>query len=842
MNPTYISLFSSAGVGCYGFKIAGFSCVATMELLERRLNVQRFNDKCKYSTGYICGDITSSETKNLLYSEINKWKAKDGLKRIDVIIATPPCQGMSVANHKKTATEKVRNSLVVESIKIIQAIKPRIFVFENVPAFMKTICTDVDNKDKTIEEAIACNLGKDYSYVSKIINFKNYGACSSRARTLVIGVSKDYSDDISPLELYPEPQKEKTLRETIGNLRPLKIFGEIDAHDIFHSFRTYPEHMRSWITDLKEGESAFDNKDCSKKPHQIINGKIVINQQKNADKYKRQYWDKVGPCVHTRNDQLASQNTIHPSDDRVFSIRELMLMMTVPSTFKWSEESLEYLNSLSLKEKQAYLKRESVKIRQSLGEAVPTVIFNSIANKIKKVLSHPIINDTKIKKIIKEKKLDNIEKIIKFIEENPLNLSLSTLSKIAEISNTKRTDNAAFYTSKTLITEMIKNLPDIEKNKIRILEPSVGVGNFIPLIIKKFEGKDIYIDLVDIDPDSIRLAKILLKKYGIPKNCKLNFIVDNFLLHPFRDRYDYVIGNPPFYKLKANDILLNKYYKFVKNKETTNICSFFLEKALGISNYVAIVFPKFLLNTPEFRLTREQLSHKAVQCIIDFGEKGFPGVLIETIALFISNTEKPSKTRVISVTKNINLLQPQKYIFDAKFPYWIIYRDDLFDRVCSKLDFGKFEVFRDRQITNSNLLSRGGIRVLKSRNISDDGQSVVNITNYDSYIKHETAQSLSVYSYLNRDDVYLTPNMTYNPRVMKKPKGVLVNGSVAVLIPKKKENLSKKQCLYFSTEEYRKFYQIARNYQTRSLNVDSCSVFFYGVLNKDKYQSEEFNK
>jgi DNA (cytosine-5)-methyltransferase 1 len=42
---------------------------------------------------------------------------------------------------------------------------------------------------------------------------------------------------------------------------------------------------------------------------------------KNGDKYKRQYWNKVAPCIHTRNDILSSQNTVHPVDDRVFSIR-----------------------------------------------------------------------------------------------------------------------------------------------------------------------------------------------------------------------------------------------------------------------------------------------------------------------------------------------------------------------------------------------------------------------------------------------------------------------------------------------------------------------------------------
>ena len=42
--------------------------------------------------------------------------------------------------------------------------------------------------------------------------------------------------------------------------------------------------------------------------------------------------------------------------------------------------------------------------------------------------------------------------------------------------------------------------------------------------------------------------------------------------------------------------------------------------------------------------------------------------------------------------------------------------------------------------------------------------------------------------------------------------------------------ITDEQLLYFSTKEYRDFYQIARNYQTRSLNVDACSVYFYGLL------------
>ena len=829
---TYISLFSSAGIGCYGFKQEGFECIATNEIIKRRLEIQKNNNKCKYETGYICGDITDETIKKQLYDEINFWKQKEKIKGVDVVIATPPCQGMSVANHKKTDFEIVRNSLVVESIKIIKEIQPKFFVFENVPAFMKTICTDIDGINKPISEAIRHNLGESYSYTYKIINFKNFGACSSRSRTLVIGVRNDYASEVSPFELYPEMKPERTLRQVIGSLKSLKVFGEIDPGDIYHSFRTYPEHMREWISGLKEGESAFENEDDNKKPHQIIDGKPVINKNKNGDKYRRQIWDKVGPCVHTRNDQLASQNTIHPEDDRVFSIRELMLMMTVPTSFNWSDKTLEYLNNLSLEEKKAYLKKEEIKIRQSLGEAVPTIIFQGIASNISKVLSVKLLSSAAIKRIVSDCNFQSPDEIATFIKDNPLQLSLATLSKIAEITNSGRSSNAAFYTNKVLITQIIEKLPDMDNDTIKILEPSVGVANFVPLIIKRFEGKNLNIDLVDIDDNSIRIARILLEKYGIPSNCHINFITDDFLLHKFGEEYDLVIGNPPFLKIKNNPVLLKKYQTAAINKNTSNICSFFLDKALQIGKFVAIVFPKFLLNTPEFAESRKYISQKNVECIIDFGEKGFPGVLIETIALFINNIKRPSKTKVFSLALNLYLEQKQSYIFDDKLPYWVIYRNELFDKVFRKMDFGCFTVFRDRQITNKYIMTEGDIRVLKSRNISDDGTKIIDIEKYDGYISADKASKFAVSNFIDSNNVYITPNMTYYPRVMKKPKGMLVNGSLAILIPKDNITLSEEQCLYFSSDEYRVFYKIARNYQTRSLNVDACSVFFYGILRR----------
>ena len=247
---------------------------------------------------------------------------------------------------------------------------------------MKSICTDIDGHDKLIKEAIDLDLAGDYNIAAKVINFKDYGNPSSRTRTLVIGVRKDQKE-ITPLELFPDRQEEQTLRQTIGHLPHLHYMGEIWDQDIYHTFRPYAPHMVSWIENITEGQSAFDNEDESRIPHHEKDGEIIYNQRKNGDKYTRQYWDKVPPCVHTRNDIMASQNTVHPTDNRVFSIREVMLMMSVPQSFEWSAIPYAQLNALPLEEKQKYLKKEDPNIRQSLGEAVPTIIFQQIAQKIK---------------------------------------------------------------------------------------------------------------------------------------------------------------------------------------------------------------------------------------------------------------------------------------------------------------------------------------------------------------------------------------------------------------------------------------------------------------------------
>lgn len=596
--------------------------------------------------------------------------------------------------------------------------------------------------------------------------------------------------------------------------------------------------MQPWIHDLKEGESAFDNDDPAKRPHQNKDGVLVPNVRKNRDKYTRQPWDRFIQCVHTRNDQLAAQNTVHPEQDRVFSIRELMAMMTVPIDFKWLDMSLGELNSLSDSEKRRIYNKNEVNIRQCLGEAVPTEIMRQIARNIRSSLFAKRCEPVDINRIITGYNLKSRDNLLSFIQVNPLSLDIASLMRIAELCNAKRDENAALYTNKFIVNEIAGQLPNFSKDEIYIIEPSVGVGSFIPFLFKRYEDVHrVVLDVVDIDGDSIEVLQLILNKMVIPSNFTINFICHDFLTMSFTHSYDLAIGNPPFSKLKAKSSARSFILKNNINHRTNNLSEMFLEKCVQCSDYIALVLNKTILSADEFSETRDWLRSKKIETIIDFGRYGFTGTSIETMCMIIASKQKSSQTVVYNIKYNTIHKQNQAYISDKCFPYFIIYRDILFDTVASKLIFNVFDVFRDRQITKaitSSDRANDSLWVIKGKNINNDGSGVTHIPGYDMFIHKGQAKSLTAFEYVNDNNVYLTPNMTYNPRVIENLPNAIADGSVAVLIPKKPFRLSKSQMAYYSSDEYRRFYGIARNLSTQSINVDKTSVFFYGVLKDDK--------
>ena len=489
---TYISLFSSAGVGCYGFKMAGFDCIATNELLESRLEIQRVNNKCKYDSGYICGDATSKETHKRILSQIELWREKEGLEQVDVVFATPPCQGMSTANYKKNDHEQVRNSLVVEAIKMVKLIKPKVFVFENVRAFLKSICTDISGEDTTIKESIIRNLANDYNIFWKVINFKDYGVPSSRPRTLVIGTSKRFPT-ISPLSLFPSRTEEIPLKESIGGFTRL-AFGEKDTKDPLHFARPFPAYMLPWIKDLKEGETAFNNPDETKPYSLDASGNRVINKGAYmGNKYRRLIWNKPGACIATRSDVMSSQDTIHPCDNRVLSIRELMTLMTIPDGFQWTSAD----HSLTVENSEEYLKENEGNIRRCIGEAVPTKIGFEIAEKISTALD---FNDY-------------------------LNQSIKTVKKKNYYIKVLE---CGFSLDESAVFSIVTKLPDNLNRVIARVGSITDLLMFAPQVCSFYSQSDLIIfDCIDFPKDCMGTLKSILKMISLGSRTDICFIQRN---------------------------------------------------------------------------------------------------------------------------------------------------------------------------------------------------------------------------------------------------------------------------------------------------------------------------
>lgn len=437
--------------------------------------------------------------------------------------------------------------------------------------------------------------------------------------------------------------------------------------------------------------------------------------------------------------------------------------------------------------------------------------------------------EKKLKKIVDKHDLNSRDNLLEFIINNPENLSIEDLARISELINTNRVETAAFYTDSNTLNTIEHYLPEINKSIIRILEPSVGVGNFIDIIIRKYSHVDkLIIDVNDIDETSILIMKHLNTYRDIPLNVEINYFNEDYLTLSSKYHYDLVIGNPPFLKLSKNKGL-DDYSILFDDKVTKNISGFFIQKSLEIADYIVLIQPKYFLHNKDFSLTRDRVKKHKIEYIVDFGENGFKGVLIETIALFIKVNGEIDETTSYSVTKDLTNIQKQNIITSNEFPSWVIYRNDFFNEIVSKLKFNIFKAFRDRQITNKIIKEKGDVRVLKSRNLSRDGSEITNIENYDSYIDKSDLIGLSVEKYLNRDDVYLCPNMTYYPRMFKKPKNTVVNGSVAILENISNYIITDDDLKFFSSSTFEEFYRIARNHSTRSLNIDNNSVIFFGI-------------
>jgi len=378
MGMKVLSLFANIGVAEAHLKDTDFNVIIANELVERRAKLY---SKIYPETNMICGDITEEK----IFQKIVKESINAG---IDVIMATPPCQGMSTAGQQDENDE--RNKLICPVIEAIKLIKPNYVFIENVPMFLNTTI-EISGKRMLIPSLLRKELEEEYKISEYVIDTKNYSVPQTRERAIILMTRRNEG-----LKEWLMPNKDETIvtmEDAIGNLPMLDPYiNDISEEELLQIFPYFyqrkeeavniskwhipPHHVKRQVEAMQHtptGCTAFDNETFYPKK---VNGEAVKGYRNT---YKRQNWNTAAYTVTMDNRKISSQNNVHPgrldyiddngneiySDARTLTLYELMIIMSLPEDWPIPEGTSEAF------------------IRRIIGEGIPPLFLKKVFQNLK---------------------------------------------------------------------------------------------------------------------------------------------------------------------------------------------------------------------------------------------------------------------------------------------------------------------------------------------------------------------------------------------------------------------------------------------------------------------------
>ena len=341
-----IDLFCGCGGLSYGFESAGFNVLLGVDNDSKALEVFEMNHKNAKS---ICGDITKISYKKDIKEII-------GDTRIDVIIGGPPCQGMSLSGPRQF--DDPRNKLYLSYIRLVDEIRPRAFVIENVPGLVSLFGGQI--KDSIIEKFTAMG----YKVKYQVLCASDYGVPQSRRRVVFVGTREDVEFE------YPTKKTEEVSCEmALSDLPPLE--DELGAEVSEYATDPQNDYQR-----LMRERSAFVYNHVaashSEKVKRIIsmvpdgcNYKSLPEEYRNTRNFHvawtRFASDKPAPTIDTGH-----RHHFHYKYNRVPTVRECARLQSFPDDFE-------------------FMGNKTQQFRQ-VGNAVPPLMAQAIAAQVKLML------------------------------------------------------------------------------------------------------------------------------------------------------------------------------------------------------------------------------------------------------------------------------------------------------------------------------------------------------------------------------------------------------------------------------------------------------------------------
>ena len=284
----FIDLFSGAGGLSCGLVMAGWTPIGSVEIMEQAVATYKYNfvDKKNFDENVESRDIREKSVKEHLYNSVSG-------KNIDLIVGGFPCQGFSMAGNR-IVTDK-RNTLYLDMLEIVNHLRPKAVVMENVPGLRSMLGGKVEEKIINDFEKIG------YKINVTILNAADYYTPQTRRRVIFIG-NRIGKDNYHPKPILT-PDKYITTKEAIADLmdrKPDPLFNHIPT--------THSDIMQKKLLAVKEGESLYKN---------------------YSDSWKKCPWDKPSCTVKENHGGV----NIHPKLPRVLTAREMARLQSFPDDF-----------------------------------------------------------------------------------------------------------------------------------------------------------------------------------------------------------------------------------------------------------------------------------------------------------------------------------------------------------------------------------------------------------------------------------------------------------------------------------------------------------------------------
>jgi DNA (cytosine-5)-methyltransferase 1 len=304
-TPQAIDLFSGAGGLTEGLSQAGFNVIGAVEILPIAAKTYAMNHN---DVNLQIADIKMLDPKKLMI--------KLGLKRgdLDLIAGCPPCQGFSSirTRNKAISVDDLRNDLVFEFLRFVEAFLPKAVMMENVPALAK------DSRIiKVINKLIELGYKVDNDTV-RVQDAADFGVPQRRRRMILLA---------SRLGKIPESEKvpnKVTVREALN-----KLTEELKKTDTLHNLNIVhtPRVMELIKRIPKNGGSR------SSLPKSMWLECHKRFPKGFQDVYGRMKWDSQAPTITGGCNSPSKGRFLHPEEDRVVSLREAAILQTFPINY-----------------------------------------------------------------------------------------------------------------------------------------------------------------------------------------------------------------------------------------------------------------------------------------------------------------------------------------------------------------------------------------------------------------------------------------------------------------------------------------------------------------------------